>query len=323
MNNAKEKLVSIIVPVYNVEDYIEDCIKSLINQNYKNIEIILINDGSSDLSEEICRTYQQKDKRIKLYSIQNSGVSTARNLGIKKSKGDYILFVDSDDEVNDNYVSYLLKNASELCLSICNFSTNISHVFEDRKNSNFTNHVFYKEDFIELYKYNLLNTPCCKLFDRSIIIKNNIHFNQDLSLGEDLLFNLEYFNEIDKITFLNDYLYYYRFHGNNSLSSRYNEEAKSIQLMLIDNITNSFINTNNLKLLNKCRMDRIISILENEMCNKDISFIRRYINVIHLLQDKDIRRKIELYRTGYNTFYYYLLKLKLYLCFKICKKIFS
>ena len=162
MNNAKEKLVSIIVPVYNVEDYIEDCIKSLINQNYKNIEIILINDGSSDLSEEICRTYQQKDKRIKLYSIQNSGVSTARNLGIKKSKGDYILFVDSDDEVNDNYVSYLLKNASELCLSICNFSTNISHVFEDRKNSNFTNHVFYKEDFIELYKYNLLNTPCCK-----------------------------------------------------------------------------------------------------------------------------------------------------------------
>lgn len=104
-----EALISIIIPVYNVEKYLEECIESCINQTYKNIEIILINDGSTDKSLEICQKYANIDNRIIVKSIPNSGVTHARNVGIGLSKGDYITFIDSDDFVDRNFCEVLLK----------------------------------------------------------------------------------------------------------------------------------------------------------------------------------------------------------------------
>lgn len=104
-----EALISIIIPVYNVEKYLEECIESCINQTYKNIEIILINDGSTDKSLEICQKYANIDNRIIVKSIPNSGVAHARNVGIGLSKGDYITFIDSDDFVDRNFCEVLLK----------------------------------------------------------------------------------------------------------------------------------------------------------------------------------------------------------------------
>ncbi|MBQ9920107.1 MAG: glycosyltransferase family 2 protein, partial [Clostridia bacterium] len=104
------KKVSIIVPVYNVAEYLEDCLNSLVNQSYENIEIISINDGSKDNSLEILKTFAEKDLRIKVFDNENHGVSYTRNFGIKNCTGDYIAFVDSDDIVAKNYIEVLVNS---------------------------------------------------------------------------------------------------------------------------------------------------------------------------------------------------------------------
>jgi len=103
------KKVSIIVPIYNAEETLDRCIKSLINQTYKNIEIILINDGSTDNSYKICEKYKKKDKRISFFSKKNTGVSDTRNYGYKNSNGDYIMFADADDYMETNMVDKMLS----------------------------------------------------------------------------------------------------------------------------------------------------------------------------------------------------------------------
>ena len=117
------ELITIIVPVYQVEAYLDDCIKSLINQTYTNIEILLIDDGSTDKSGQICDEYAQKDKRIKVIHQKYKGVSGARNTGLKKAGGEYVAFVDSDDIVSKEYIKvlYSILKENEADISICNY----------------------------------------------------------------------------------------------------------------------------------------------------------------------------------------------------------
>ena len=219
--------ISIIVPIYNSEKFIADCIESLINQTYQNIEIILINDGSSDNSYEICKKYQSIDSRIRLVSQVNSGVSKARNKGIEVATGHYIMFVDSDDYADkqlcellisrnkDSYkdmvfCSYLYVNAKSgemTKLPKYDRENNISSVL-DLAGENFN--FFY----LNLY----FNSPVCKLYRYELV--KNVIFNSELSLGEDLLFNLDFLEKCEKISFVNEALYFYRIGGGNSLSSK-------------------------------------------------------------------------------------------------------
>ncbi len=116
-----QELVSIIIPIYNVEDYLERCLNSVVNQTYKNLEIILVNDGSTDRCKKICDDYQKKDDRIKVIHKENGGLSDARNAGIEIAKGEYISFIDSDDYVSNDYIEYMynmIKNTSSK-LAIC------------------------------------------------------------------------------------------------------------------------------------------------------------------------------------------------------------
>ena len=103
MINANGK-ISVIVPVYNVEKWLNMCIDSILAQSYKNLEIILVNDGSTDKSKDICDSYSKKDNRVRVLNIKNSGQSVARNIGLKEAKGDYILFIDSDDYISDKAI---------------------------------------------------------------------------------------------------------------------------------------------------------------------------------------------------------------------------
>ena len=127
----KNKLISIIVPMYNSSSTIERCLNSLKNQSYKNIEIIVINDGSTDNSSEICRKMIKKDKRIKIYEKVNQGVSSARNLGLSHAKGDFIGFVDSDDYIEEKMYEELLEMImkTKAKMAICNL------YFENNKES--------------------------------------------------------------------------------------------------------------------------------------------------------------------------------------------
>ena len=118
----KKETVSIIVPIYNTEQYLKKCIDSLINQTYKNLEILLINDGSTDNSDSICNEYVKKDNRIKYYKKENTGVSDTRNYGIKEAKGSYLTFVDSDDWLDLTTIENCMKVMIDKQVEILKFS---------------------------------------------------------------------------------------------------------------------------------------------------------------------------------------------------------
>ncbi len=109
MNGNSEELVSVIVPIYKVEEYLRECVDSIINQTYKNLEIILVDDGSPDNCGEICEEYARNDSRVTVYHKENGGLSDARNYGMARSHGEYITFVDSDDVIKENFVEALME----------------------------------------------------------------------------------------------------------------------------------------------------------------------------------------------------------------------
>lgn len=114
------KLVSVIIPVYNVQEYLKRCLNSVINQSYSNIEIIIVNDGSTDNSNEICKNFESKDKRIKLINKENEGLSLARKTGFNNAKGEYILFIDSDDFINEEYLENMMKQIKDCDVILAN-----------------------------------------------------------------------------------------------------------------------------------------------------------------------------------------------------------
>jgi len=120
---AKQALISIIVPVYNMENYLERCMLSILQQTYDKIEVLLIDDGSTDMSPEICDGYAKKDSRVKTFHVKNGGLSSARNVGINYAKGDYFLFVDSDDDIDKRMVESLYHaiKEHEADISICGY----------------------------------------------------------------------------------------------------------------------------------------------------------------------------------------------------------
>lgn len=225
-NNLVPGLVSIIVPVYNSEKYLRQCIESIISQTYKNIEIILIDDGSTDKSGKICEEYGSKDKRIKVIHTENNGPSTARNKGIENSKGEFMFFVDADDFIENKAISLLIENYNQYKADIIvgDFKRieddNISGSGHDRFFSG--SRLLTKQDIIDYTRYYLkkpnrfplFTQSWGMLFKTSIIKDNNIFFNADLRTFEDMVFNFEYLKYTNKLFFLKEALYNHLFHDN-------------------------------------------------------------------------------------------------------------
>lgn len=215
----KEKMVSVIVPIYNVEDYLKQCVDSIRNQTLHEIEIILIDDGSTDKCPQICDEYAKSDERICVIHQKNAGVSAARNAGLRAAQGEYVAFIDSDDHVAPEYLSILLKymtpGGMAACGYICEFDPTVSkqtgineaHNYEtvslDRNSAqasvlcggNFDGHLF------------------CKLFDNRLIRENNISFREDISYAEDGLFVIQYLHYLKadaELAKVSPYYYQYR-----------------------------------------------------------------------------------------------------------------
>ncbi|WP_051209955.1 glycosyltransferase [Gelidibacter mesophilus] len=201
-------LISIIVPVYNVEKFIDRCIQSILNQTYKNLEIILINDGSTDESGSICDQYALKDNRVVVYHIVNGGSSIARNLGLKKSRGEYIGFVDSDDWVKPNMFNELLKFALENDLKVVETNFTTSHITEE--NSIPENPVGGRiEERIIALKRIISNTGFSvwrRLYHRSIL--KNRFFIENV-LHQDVYYTIDILNEISYLGYIEIPLYVY------------------------------------------------------------------------------------------------------------------
>ena len=212
---SKEPLISVVVPIYNVEEYLDKCVESIINQTYKNLEIILVDDGSPDNSPMMCDEWSKKDKRIKVIHKKNGGVSSARNIGIDKSKGEWITFVDADDWLEKTYVEdmYNISIDFDSKYVCCGFKKIYSGNAE-LINSN--------GELIELnskdYLISLLNVQNgygfvhMKLIRKDLI--NNIRFDEELPVGEDALFNIQLCENLDKAIIYNKALYNYRINTN-------------------------------------------------------------------------------------------------------------
>lgn len=235
------EIISIVVPIYNSEKTIEKCIVSLIKQSYKELEIILVNDGSTDNSLGICRECSKIDKRIKVLDKDNAGVSSARNTGIENATGKYLMFCDSDDWVNANWCQHFIENYVDNHLVMCGISFNnidSNTVVKSMADINEKIRLVHKKDFFKLYEYGF-NSPCNKIYDLDCINQNKIRFNTKIDLGEDVLFNLEYLSNINSnIIVINECLYNYEVSSKDSLSRKIFDNYFEQVIYVYNNIQN-------------------------------------------------------------------------------------
>lgn len=206
------KKVSIIIPIYNVEKYLNECLDSVINQSYKNIEIICINDGSTDNSFNILKEYSKTDERIKIIDQENKGLLAARIEGLKIATGDYVINLDSDDYLELDTVNILMNKITLYDVDVVRFNYCINE--NNVTKSNYNDKVILREnfepEFFDLFfSDNKLNSACCELFTRDKYdISKNINLN--VSMGEDIEYNLYLYPNISSILLTDDNLLHYR-----------------------------------------------------------------------------------------------------------------
>jgi len=218
-------LISIIVPVYNAEQHLTACIQSIVSQDYANLEIILVNDGSTDKSADICDDYARRDKRVKVYHIENGGAAHARNFGLNKTNGQYVVFVDADDYIELTYIDklYSLIKDGTVKLGICSYNEVIEN---GNKCPQWVNDSLSDDLFMDYGKLGFrLYVPWGKIYDLSIIRENNIFFPEDMTTAEDQMFNDKYFRYVHKYSYDNECLYNYRIGNSNSLSNKKNTQS--------------------------------------------------------------------------------------------------
>lgn len=231
----KQALVSFIIPVYNAEDSLHNCIESILEQTYPHMELILVNDGSRDRSKKICNHYASLDERIKVIHQENAGPSSARNRGIEYAIGDYIQFVDADDYIKPTMTETLLQAMTQYVqLVICGYQS--IHFEILRQYIPTITGIFGKADFMQhialLYKEILLPSPCNKLYDKTLIDQFKLRFPENVKVGEDLLFNLAYLRICSAIHIIDQPLYNYVIHDDQSLSRDFSKEYFTNQFML-------------------------------------------------------------------------------------------
>lgn len=221
--------ISIIIPVYNAESYLSQCLDSIINQTYKNLEIILINSASTDSSGIICDAYAAKYNHIRVYHSKISGVSIARNIGLKHATGKFIAFVDSDDYISPNmYESlYYAINETNVDIVVCGFYRDIQGIQHKINNeSEISNGILSTADLLRYALDRSNHEAFCiylwnKLYKADIIQKNNIRFDEKINYGEDTLFYVELVIKSKAIgTYLNKPLCFYRIRDNQTTATK-------------------------------------------------------------------------------------------------------
>ena len=339
----RQPQVSIIVPVYNVENYIERCLNSLVNQTFKDIEVITINDGSTDKSLELLNKYEKEDIRVSVIDLGDEGVSYCRNLGIEKANGKYIMFVDSDDWIDSSMVEVMYKKAEEnnLDLVMCSYIREFKDHSKE-KIFNLPQEIIYKEDKVknellrklvgpikeELSNPEMLDALCTvwgKLYRADILKENKIKFVDLKKIGsaEDTLFNIFTFNYLKKLMFLNKPMYHYWRDNLKSVTSQYNPKLKEQRKVFFKYISD-FIKENNFEqVFEEALNNRIctsvlgLGLIECSKNNK-ISRINKIKNIKKIIYEEYIRnayKNLELkYFSIHWRIFYFFIKNKMSFC---------
>ena len=220
----EQPLISIIVPVYNAEQYLDKCVDSIVNQTYTNLEIILVDDGSPDNCGAICDEYAKKDSRIKVIHKSNGGLSSARNAGLDNSTGEYIGFIDSDDVIEPEMYEKMLKNIqntnADVCMCGCKI---INEQGELLLEDNFSNKVYNIDEIIEEIILPLKTSVCDKLYKKELI--GLIRFLQGRIHGEDLLFSLNLLANDLSISAIRGAYYRYIKHPSSITTSKFSNRS--------------------------------------------------------------------------------------------------
>lgn len=293
-------LLSVIVPIYNKEKYLRRSIKSLIGQTLEDIEIILVNDGSTDKSLSICKKYAEEDSRITIINQENYGVSKARNIGIQCAKSEYIAFMDADDDIDVNMYETLYSDItkSNADLVLCNY--------KDVKGKNeidlmlpYDSGIYEKEDAIELLlemigpqyfsKTMILGSACRGIYKKSILVENDIFFPTNISFMEDLIFNINYLLNI-KNFYINSLCLYYYYENPNSAVTAYKPDIEIKENQVFNTIVNILkannLYNNSLSRLATRRTRMIMNIIRNEMKRENsISYFEKLKNIKNLLNN--------------------------------------
>lgn len=201
-------MISIIIPIYNSEKYIKRCVSSVIDQSYDKLEILLVDDGSTDNSLNICEAFAAKDNRIKVISQNNGGVSKARNTGLRLVKGEYVMFLDSDDYMLPDMCKTMLDvlHSKQADCVICGIQEPEGGLWCPQRNIDYSTLEDFKRDFIYQLNTELLSPCWNKIFKKQLI--TNL-FNVDISFGEDLIFDLKYLNNCTRLSFITTPLVYH------------------------------------------------------------------------------------------------------------------
>lgn len=260
-------MISVIIPVYNGEKNLKECIDSILNQTYSDLEIILVDDGSKDLSGKICDSYSQMDFRIKVIHQENQGVSAARNKGLDVATGDYITFVDSDDRLEADMYEFLLDLAEEYGADIahCGYKRidEKGHILKEI-NGTHTLLIQNSQEALEcmLTGRHFVPSLCNKLFKASLF--DNIHFEIDLRINEDVLVAFEVFQRAKKIVFADETKYCYLVHETSAC-----------------HVTEQFVKVRNIaqaseRMLKKCQIEPLVPLLTNRLVG-NLGQVYRYI----------------------------------------------
>lgn len=225
----ESKLVSLIIPVYNGEKYVERCLQSICRQTYNNIEVIVVDDGSIDKTLNIIRKYSSLDNRIKYFSKENSGVSATRNFALGKISGEYVFFVDVDDWIDPKMVEDNLRIIVENNVDIV-----INDFYYNQNGLKSVSETFSVEmgniapDIVRrtLIASDNMNSQCISLYSAKIIRKNNIKFPENIKYGEDNIFNLTYVDFIETVFYSKKAFYHYEIHKESGCRRLYNDQLE-------------------------------------------------------------------------------------------------
>lgn len=213
--------ISIIIPIYNAEKYLKRCVNSINMQSFSNYEMILVNDGSIDNSATICDEFAKYDNRIRVFHKENGGVSSARNWGLDKAIGEYIMFVDSDDYMLPGMLEVMLSTleSKKADLVVCGTTETGGGYWRPITDVDYSINQL-KENFVSLLHTELLSPPWNKIYKKEIIGSNR--FCEDISFGEDLLFNIQYLEKCENISLIKESPFYHEKENENSLVVKFN-----------------------------------------------------------------------------------------------------
>lgn len=322
------KKISIIIPIYNAEKYICRCIESVINQTYKNIEILLINDGSSDKTQNIIENYKKYENIIIINKV-NSGVSDTRNLGLQRASGDFVMFVDADDYIDSDYIEKMINVANDYDLIISGYKeikdNNIEYksIYKKSIIKNKTIDITFpkkKSDYFSTIEFN----PCWKMLISMSLIKNNkINFNSDIKYGEDMLFSLFCYIFSKKTIYLLNFGYNYCINDYSAMNKmslehikKYYEDNLKVYEIITDDLN---LDKHDLELLTY-KILQVFKGITGKLIESSLDY-KNYIVVY-----KKIRKKYNMVFEKYNYKWkygiegvlIYLLKLKFnYIYFKL------